>query len=53
MSRSVWKGPFVDGYVLKKAEKQGEGFGQAHRPVAQCEEGALIHVAFSLEGPLC
>ncbi len=20
MSRSVWKGPFVDGYVLKKAE---------------------------------
>lgn len=26
MSRSVWKGPFVDGYVLKKAEKvQGSG----------------------------
>ena len=21
MSRSVWKGPFVDSYVLKKAEK--------------------------------
>ena len=21
MSRSVWKGPFVDAYVLKKAEK--------------------------------
>lgn len=21
MSRSVWKGPFVDGYMLKKAEK--------------------------------
>ena len=21
MSRSVWKGPFVDGYILKKAEK--------------------------------
>ena len=21
MSRSVWKGPFVDGYTLKKAEK--------------------------------
>ncbi len=21
MARSVWKGPFVDGYVLKKAEK--------------------------------
>jgi small subunit ribosomal protein S19 len=20
MSRSVWKGPFVDGYLLKKAE---------------------------------
>ena len=26
MSRSVWKGPFVDGYLLKKAEKaQGSG----------------------------
>jgi small subunit ribosomal protein S19 len=21
MSRSVWKGPFVDSYILKKAEK--------------------------------
>ena len=20
MSRSIWKGPFVDGYLLKKAE---------------------------------
>jgi len=26
MSRSVWKGPFIDGYVLKKAEDaQGSG----------------------------
>ena len=26
MSRSVWKGPFVDGYLLKKAEAvQGSG----------------------------
>jgi small subunit ribosomal protein S19 len=24
MSRSVWKGPFVDAYVLKKAEKSRE-----------------------------
>ena len=24
MSRSVWKGPFVDSYVLKKAEKVRE-----------------------------
>ena len=24
MSRSVWKGPFVDGYLLKKAEAAGE-----------------------------
>ena len=24
MSRSIWKGPFVDGYVLKKAEKSRE-----------------------------
>ena len=25
MARSVWKGPFVDGYLLKKAEKVREG----------------------------
>ena len=26
MTRSVWKGPFVDGYLLKKAEKaRGSG----------------------------
>ena len=25
MSRSVWKGPFVDGYLLKKADKVREG----------------------------
>ena len=24
MARSVWKGPFVDGYLLKKAEKVQE-----------------------------
>ena len=24
MTRSIWKGPFVDGYVLKKAEKSRE-----------------------------
>ena len=24
MARSVWKGPFVDGYLLKKAEKSRE-----------------------------
>ena len=24
MSRSVWKGPFVDGYLLRKAEKVRE-----------------------------
>jgi small subunit ribosomal protein S19 len=24
MSRSVWKGPFVDGYILKKAEQARE-----------------------------
>ena len=24
MSRSVWKGPFFDGYLLKKAEAAGE-----------------------------
>jgi small subunit ribosomal protein S19 len=31
MSRSIWKGPFVDSYLLKKAEKaQGSGkkFGE-------------------------
>ena len=25
MARSVWKGPFVDGYLLKKAEKARGG----------------------------
>ena len=25
MTRSVWKGPFVDGYLLKKAEKSRSG----------------------------
>ena len=25
MARSVWKGPFVDGYLLKKAEKTRSG----------------------------
>ena len=25
MSRSVWKGPFVDGYLLKKAEDAQSG----------------------------
>ena len=24
MARSVWKGPFIDGYLLKKAEAAGE-----------------------------
>ena len=27
MSRSVWKGPFVDSYVLKKAEKTSRESG--------------------------
>ena len=25
MTRSVWKGPFVDGYLLKKADKVRDG----------------------------
>jgi small subunit ribosomal protein S19 len=25
VSRSVWKGPFIDGYMLKKADKVREG----------------------------
>lgn len=29
MSRSVWKGPFVDGYLLKKAEKAREARSNA------------------------
>ena len=32
MTRSVWKGPFVDGYLLKKADKArasgGHKFGE-------------------------
>lgn len=32
MARSVWKGPFVDGYILKKAEEaQGSGRKQVIR----------------------
>ena len=27
MARSVWKGPFVDGYLLKKAEKRARRDG--------------------------
>ena len=29
MSRSVWKGPFVDGYLLKKADKARLGSSNA------------------------
>lgn len=29
MSRSVWKGPFVDDYVLKKAQQQKETKGRS------------------------
>lgn len=29
MARSIWKGPFVDGYLLKKAEKAREGSSNA------------------------
>ncbi len=29
MTRSVWKGPFVDGYLLKKAETARGGRNQA------------------------
>jgi small subunit ribosomal protein S19 len=29
MTRSVWKGPFVDGYMLKKAEAARGGRNQA------------------------
>jgi small subunit ribosomal protein S19 len=29
VSRSVWKGPFIDGYLLKKAEKARESRSNA------------------------
>lgn len=29
MARSVWKGPFIDGYLLKKAEKAREARSNA------------------------
>ncbi len=32
MARSVWKGPFVDSYVLKKAEATHES-GQLHKVI--------------------
>ncbi|TIX98548.1 MAG: 30S ribosomal protein S19, partial [Mesorhizobium sp.] len=25
MTRSIWKGPFIDGYLLKKVDKVREG----------------------------
>ena len=36
MGRSVWKGPFVDAYVLKKAEAARESAG-AHISVVNAE----------------
>lgn len=32
MARSVWKGPFVDGYMLKKAEEAHKG-GSTHQVI--------------------
>lgn len=29
MARSVWKGPFVDGYLLRKAQRAAEGGSRA------------------------
>ena len=31
MARSIWKGPFVEGYVLKKAEKARNSGKNGHK----------------------
>ena len=40
MGRSVWKGPFVDGYLLKKAEKS-RGTGRNDHHLAEAAFKAL------------
>jgi hypothetical protein len=43
MSRSVWKGPFVDGYLLKKAEKARERPQRGHQDlVAPLDDPAAV-----------
>ena len=37
MTRSVWKGPFVDGYLLKKAEAAINGLGTSAKLSAQAK----------------
>ena len=44
MPRSVWKGPFVDGYLLKKAESaKAEG---RHKPIKTWSRGSTIMPVF-------
>src|SRR5436190_1510019 len=50
MARSVWKGPFVDGYLLKKAEAVGMNIRVSPRKlnlVAQSIRGKSAEVALN------
>ncbi len=45
MSRSVWKGPFVDSYLLKKAEKVKES-GRLNDPIKIWSRRSVIMPQF-------
>ena len=43
MTRSVWKGPFVDGYLLKKADAASFGQKRSNQNlVAQIHHAAAV-----------
>ncbi len=44
MPRSVWKGPFVDGYLLKKAAKASEE--GSHKPIKTWSRRSTIMPQF-------
>ena len=48
MARSVWKGPFVDGYLLKKAERSR---GSAMDPGSHPHGGGEGKAPIGLPGP--
>ena len=49
MTRSVWKGPFVDGYLLKKAEAvQNAGRKDVKKAIVTLADGQSIDVTTGL-----
>ncbi len=44
MARSVWKGPFVDGYLLRKAQKASES--GSHAPIRTWSRRSTIMPQF-------